>query len=87
LLTVLSMYFIGVSGLRVLPLSVNGMEWNIVLHECQYTVDSYTWKYAVLHCIFDCNSYWKPVFAQVQVIGLPIRRWTHYRSCTIFRPI
>jgi len=25
-LTVLSMYFIGVSGLRVLPLSINGME-------------------------------------------------------------
>jgi len=29
-LTVLSMYFIGVSGLRVLPLSINGMEWNLL---------------------------------------------------------
>ena len=27
-LTVLSMYFIGVSGLRVHPLSINGMKWN-----------------------------------------------------------
>jgi len=30
-LTVFSMYFIGVSGLRVLPLSINGMEWNTQL--------------------------------------------------------
>ena len=29
-LTVSSMYFIGVSGLRVLPLSINGMEWNLL---------------------------------------------------------
>ena len=30
-LTVLFMYFIGVSGLRVLPLSINGMEWNCMV--------------------------------------------------------
>ena len=48
-LTVLSMYFIGVSGLRVLPLSINGMEWKVI--ENDTSIDQKLYGFVLVsHC-------------------------------------